>query len=158
MVIPMQCEKCGRSLEVDDKLAGKRVKCSCGKVFEVGGTSEIMEFFSEELDIRDDPLLAETPHEWAKATGAPPEIAEQLEKRIAPKFSSNPAFMMALTGGILAVMLIIGLIAFLLARKPSSGEGAWMPAERTVGVHVRICASLGFGPSADTLSRLHDKD
>ena len=35
---------------------------------------------------------------------------------MAKKLTSNAGFMMALTGGIIAVMLIIGLVAFLLAR------------------------------------------
>ena len=116
MVIPVRCENCGRGFEVGDELEGQRVKCRCGQVLEVGAAAPVMDFLSQELNIRDDPLLAETPEEWAKATGAPPAIAEQIEKRMAKKLSSNAGFMMALTGGIIALMLIIGLVAFLLGR------------------------------------------
>ncbi len=116
MVIPVRCENCGRDFEVGDALAGRRVKCRCGQVLEVGEASPMMDFLCQELNIRNDPSLGETPSQWAEATGAPPEVAEQIEKKMAKKLTSNPGFMMAMTGGIIAVMLIIGLVAFLLAR------------------------------------------
>lgn len=116
MVIPVQCENCGRDFEVGDELAGRRVKCRCGEVLQVGEASPMMDFLSQELDIRDDPSLGETPTQWAEATGAPPEVTELIEKKMAKKITSNAGFMMALTGGIIAVMLIIGLVAFLMAR------------------------------------------
>ena len=117
MVIPVQCENCGHAFEVGDELAGQRVKCRCGQVVQVGEASQMTDFLCQELNLRNDPLLAESPFEWAEATGAPPEIAEQIEKKKAKRLTSNPGFMMALTGGIIAVMLIIGLVAFLLARQ-----------------------------------------
>jgi len=114
MPLSVQCPHCGRRFEAADTLAGQPVKCACGQVVQVGAASAPVDFFAEELGARDNPLLAETPAEWAKATGAPPEIAAQIEKRMAKKLTSNSSFMMAVTGGVIALMLIIGLLAFWL--------------------------------------------
>jgi len=115
MAIPVRCESCGREFEVDDHLASQRVKCPCGQVLQVGNASPTMDFFSEELNVNVDPLSAQTPDDWAKATGASPEIAEQLHRKMAKKRTSSAGFMMAVTGAVIALMLLIGLIAYLLA-------------------------------------------
>ncbi|MBN1589467.1 MAG: hypothetical protein JW888_08125 [Pirellulales bacterium] len=115
MVIPVQCENCNRAFEVSDDMAGQRIKCACGQILQVADSSAVMDFLSQEMELRNDPLLAETPADWAKATGAPPEVAERIEKKMATKLHSNAGFMMALTGGILAIMLLLGLIAFLMS-------------------------------------------
>ncbi|HLA84772.1 MAG TPA: hypothetical protein VJL29_08260 [Thermoguttaceae bacterium] len=134
MALFVQCGHCGLALQVADEFAGRQMKCRCGQVVQVGGRgSSVMDFLSDELRDRDNPLLAETPTQWAKATGATPEIAEQLEKRMGKKLSGNAGFMMAITGAIIALMLIVGLIAALLARKATTSEGAQTPRVESLG-------------------------
>ncbi|HBO46219.1 MAG TPA: hypothetical protein DD670_20300 [Planctomycetaceae bacterium] len=116
MTIPIKCDQCGRSFEVSEQFAGQRMKCRCGNPIQVEGAGGVMDFLCEELEITDDPLLAETVEDWAKATGATPEIAQRIEKRLAPKKTSNAAFMMAMTGAALVVLLIIAIAAVAFLR------------------------------------------
>lgn len=116
MAETIQCDQCGRRFQVASAVPGQPVKCACGHVFRVGQAAAPVDFLSQELSADDNPLLAETPAQWAKATGAPPEIAAQIEKRMAKKLTSNASFMMAITGGVVALMLVIGLVAYLLNR------------------------------------------
>ena len=129
MVMPVQCEACGLSFEVADEYAGRQVKCRCGNVVEVATDPSMIDLLSEELKEGTDPLLAETPEQWAKATGADPEIAARLEKRMASKLSGNSGFMMAITGIVVALMLIIGLIAFLMASGSQKDDALLRPAD-----------------------------
>jgi len=117
MVLPVHCNSCGRGFEVGDEMAGRQVRCPCGQSVRVGEPPSVVDFLQDELDVKDSALFAETPAQWAKATGAPPEIAREIEKRMAKKLSSNAGFMMAMTGAVIALMLIIGLVAFLMARQ-----------------------------------------
>jgi hypothetical protein len=83
----------------------------------VGTPDGAGDFFSQELNLNTDPLLAENVDDWAKATGASPEVAEQIQKRMAPKATGNAGLMMAVTGAVLALLLIIALFAWLLAAR-----------------------------------------
>ena len=114
MAIPVKCTACGRGFQVGDEHAGKRVRCSCGETVDVVGSSEVMDFLSQEMNLKADPLHAETLDQWIEATGASPEIAQQIEKRMKPKVTSNAGVMMAVTGAVLSLLLIIALFAWLL--------------------------------------------
>jgi len=114
MAILVQCEHCGRNLQAPDESAGQSVRCPCGQSVQVG-QSDVMDFLAQELDIRTDPILAQTPDQWAEATGAPPEVIERIEKKMADKLTSNAGFMMGVAAAIIGALLIIGLIAFLMA-------------------------------------------
>jgi hypothetical protein len=142
MAIPVSCTRCGRNFEVGDQLAGQSVSCLCGEAVQVPEVSRLMDFFSQELDIRNRHMIAETPAEWAKATGAPPEVTQEIEKRMAKKLTSNAGFMMAITGAIIAALLIAGLLAFLLA--PRRQPAATSALERSCGATPVL---LGPGPS-----------
>ncbi|NLE38036.1 MAG: hypothetical protein GX621_08430 [Pirellulaceae bacterium] len=116
MTIPVKCDHCGRGFEVSDQFAGQRMKCNCGAAIQVGNASGVLDFLCQELDITDDPLMAETVEDWAKATGAPTEVAQRIEKRLAPKKSSNASFMMAMTGAVMILVLLVAVIAILFVQ------------------------------------------
>ncbi|MBN1908585.1 MAG: hypothetical protein JW818_02505 [Pirellulales bacterium] len=114
MTIPVTCPHCGRGLQLPEELTGKQVSCPCGKAFSVSADDSLMSLLQDELDVNLDPLACASPAEWAKATGAPPEVTARIEEKLRPKPTSNANFMMGVAGAIVAVMLVIGLVVYLI--------------------------------------------
>jgi len=116
MSISVSCPKCGRILQAQEDMLGRRVRCPCGQPITVEDDGGVLNLLKEELNIDLDPLSCQTPDEWVKATGAPPEVAEQLQRKLKPKASGNATFMMGLAGAIAAVMLVVGVAVYLFAK------------------------------------------
>lgn len=116
MAIPVQCPYCVRRFQVSDSLGGKKVKCDCGQAVEVPARTAISDLLDQELNVETNPVICNDPAEWAEAVGASTEIAEQLQKRLRPKAASNANFMMGVIGAVAALLLIIGLAAFMMAQ------------------------------------------
>ncbi|MBN2021196.1 MAG: hypothetical protein JW809_00235 [Pirellulales bacterium] len=116
MPISILCPHCGRTLQARDEWAGKQVRCACGEAITVADDGGVMSLLKEELNINTNPIVCVTPDEWVKATGASDEVAEQLQRKLKPKASGNANVMMAVTGAIAALMLVIGLAVFFFVR------------------------------------------
>ncbi len=91
MIISVECSHCGQSYKVEDRLAGKRVKCkSCGKAFLV----EVLDtpgFRREE-----EPSIARAPARSVESEARreveqnEEEVAPQLPDYIEPKYIGDP--------------------------------------------------------------------
>jgi len=145
MAISIQCPQCGKSYNLRDDLAGKRVKCKCGQAFVAPEPAATEEF--EDLGTGSDGLSdlfdeAMPPATGGAVLGGPAQtpIQPMLSPGRRPSKDSgmSPLVLTAIIGGGAAVVLFIGLMVFLMtgSKDPTAADDAGKPGsgEATEGL------------------------
>ena len=116
MSIAVQCQQCGREFQVREDLDGRQFRCSCGQSLTVAVPTGLMNLLDEELAMEDNPIHITNATEWAKASGNA-ELADELNRRRSKGLHQNQKFMMAVLGGLVALMIIVSLGAVMFVGK-----------------------------------------
>ncbi|MBN2023425.1 MAG: hypothetical protein JW809_11610 [Pirellulales bacterium] len=127
MTISVQCPQCGQGYRLRDELAGKKAKCRCGQTLTIPEAEPAIEPLATLLDEAD--VLAPPVAEPLAPPGAHhprPSAAfgAAWSKKGARRKGKNPALLLALVGGGVVGLLLVGLVIYLLTSSGPTGAPA----------------------------------